>query len=308
MDNKPPTVVFISGYGRSGSTILDLLFSQIDRVAVTGEIRHLFNRVMDDDELCNCGTPVLKCDYWSKVIEVAFPYGFDQEMIAASMRKVNTVFSFLKIRFPKLQSKKFSSQIKTYNHAFERVYSAIAEVNNAEVIIDSSKYPTHGAALADKLGDRLKNVLLVRDPRAVAYSWERPKIRPEIHHEERYMPKHNFIRSALAWNVSGYLSRKINSNSKTISYEAIVKDPVTTMSDILEYSGHKSYKVNEDLFLIESMRDYHKVAGNPLGLKTGKLELRKDEKWHSMPLIKKIIINLICSRGMREHGYRWRTV
>ena len=55
-----------------------------------------------------------------------------------------------------------------------RLYRAIGEVTGARLIIDSSKVPS-GAALLSHAGVEAHLLHVVRDPRVVAYSWQRPK-------------------------------------------------------------------------------------------------------------------------------------
>jgi len=57
----------------------------------------------------------------------------------------------------------------------ENPFKVKAYSTGARVIVDSSKVPTGGAALFQMAGITPAVVHLVRDPRAVAYSWRRPK-------------------------------------------------------------------------------------------------------------------------------------
>lgn len=305
---KETKVLFLGGYGRSGSTITDLLLSQVPGVAVLGEIRHLFSRVTIDDELCNCGTPLLDCSFWTKVLQTAFPDGYDQSDLDQAMRAINRLSALPQIIYPALRTKKMQRHLDLYTNAFAAVFGAFAEVSGATVIVDSSKYPLHGMALSTRpdLFD-MSTMLLVRDARAVTSSWETPKIRPEIHWEKREMPKHNAVRSAVAWNLSNLLTHVIKRYGKpfkVLRYEDFVDSPLSELRDIISFAGGKEVDISEDIFAINKIQQYHKVAGNPLGLSGKRLEIKNDEKWKKrMSKSKQFLVKVICYRQMKKYNY-----
>ena len=57
------------------------------------------------------------------------------------------------------------------------LYSAIADTTGCDVIVDSSKWPQYGLLLTERLPLDVYVLHLVRDPRAVAYSWQRRQSR-----------------------------------------------------------------------------------------------------------------------------------
>src|SRR3954454_784259 len=69
---ETPTVVFIGGFGRSGSTLLEALLSRVDGALALGEVEHLWERGVRDDEICGCGTPFSECPFWTGVGRLAF--------------------------------------------------------------------------------------------------------------------------------------------------------------------------------------------------------------------------------------------
>ena len=65
-------VLFIAGWGRSGSTLLDRMLGQVPGVFSAGELRDIWERGVREDRLCGCGQPFRECAVWRKVGEVAF--------------------------------------------------------------------------------------------------------------------------------------------------------------------------------------------------------------------------------------------
>ena len=84
------------------------------------------------------------------------------------------------------------------------------------------------------------------DPRAVAYSWQRHRIRPEVHWEKREMPRHDVARSAMAWNVSNTLTEKISNDPKHFRlqrYEDFIDSPLETIEAIASFALDKKIKL-----------------------------------------------------------------
>lgn len=62
-------VLFIGGYGRSGSTLLDRMLGQMEGFFSAGELRYIWDRSFAENQLCGCGKPFKKCAFWSTVID-----------------------------------------------------------------------------------------------------------------------------------------------------------------------------------------------------------------------------------------------
>ena len=54
MSGEPVKVLFVGGFGRSGSTLLDNVLGQVDGFASCGEISYLWDRGLEQDRLCSC--------------------------------------------------------------------------------------------------------------------------------------------------------------------------------------------------------------------------------------------------------------
>ena len=67
-----PQVVYVGSWGRSGSTLLDLVLGQIPGFVSVGELRYLWERGLAERQLCGCGRPVTGCPFWGAVLEEVF--------------------------------------------------------------------------------------------------------------------------------------------------------------------------------------------------------------------------------------------
>ena len=60
-------VLFIAGFGRSGSTLLDRLLGSTPGVHSGGELAAIWTHGLVDDRLCSCGAPFSGCPFWRAV-------------------------------------------------------------------------------------------------------------------------------------------------------------------------------------------------------------------------------------------------
>src|SRR4029450_12109098 len=62
-----PTVLYLGGLGRSGTTVLERVLGELPGVCSVGELVHLWRRGVLDDETCGCGSAFSACPFWSEV-------------------------------------------------------------------------------------------------------------------------------------------------------------------------------------------------------------------------------------------------
>ncbi|HSX04865.1 MAG TPA: sulfotransferase [Candidatus Saccharimonadales bacterium] len=305
---KKTRVVFVGGYGRSGSTIIDLLLNRVPGVIAVGEFRHLFGRALGDNELCSCGKPFRDCPFWGRVITEAFPNGSDRKRIQQAVKRFNRLVMLPKIRHPEHWDAGLQEDARIYRDAFAAAYRAVVKVSGARVVVDSTKYPLHGWFLSTMPELELSAMMLVRDPRAVAFSWERRRLRPEVHWEKREMPRHHVARSALAWNLSNSLTaalKKRLAHYRVQRYEDFVADPITELTAIASFALGEPVKLSPQLFERQPHVP-HTLAGNPVRIGSEQVRVKDDDEWRSMPLWKRLTVTVLCCLGIRRYGYRLR--
>lgn len=308
MDPDRTRVVFVGGYGRSGSTIIDLLLSRVPGVVAVGEFRHLFGRALGDNELCSCGVPFRDCPFWGKVLAEAFPKGIDRERIQKAVKRINRMVMLPYLRWPSLMPASVRADAELYRNTFQAAYRVVAKVAGASVVVDSTKYPTHGWFLRTAPSIDLSTMLLVRDPRAVAFSWERRRLRPEVHWEKREMPRYHVVRSGLAWNMSNYLTallKKWTPRYRVQRYEDFVAHPSEELAAIASFALDKQTRLPEDLFE-KQPHVPHTIAGNPVRIGSEQVRVKDDDEWRNTPLYKRLLVDIVCFIGMHRYGYKLR--
>ena len=65
-------VLYLGGLGRSGTTLVERLLGELPSVCALGEVVHLWQRDVLNDERCGCGAKFSACTFWKRVGEQAF--------------------------------------------------------------------------------------------------------------------------------------------------------------------------------------------------------------------------------------------
>jgi hypothetical protein len=308
--NHITKVLYIAGPGRSGSTILGNILGQIESFFLVGELRYLADRGLVENRMCSCGLPFKTCPMWSDVLAHAF--GDTDPTTAAHLlddRKHGLTNRQLLVTPPNKRQQKLARS-GTYLSMLERLYRSVQSVSDSKVIVDTSKSPAYGYTLEHLGGIELYVVHLVRDPRAVAYSWwSRKKRQPASEKKPtRNMTAQNPISSSIVWSASNSLVESIWSNSDErymfLRYEDFIADPRNAVSEILEFVGEEHVKLpfsgERDVVLGTT----HTFSGNPNRLQHGLVQLRTDDEWrYKMSSIQKSIVALITWPGLRKYRY-----
>jgi hypothetical protein len=176
------------------------------------------------------------------------------------------------------------AQARTYAEAIRRLYSAVSETARAMVVVDSSKSPSHVFVAKLARGLDLRVVHLVRDPRAVAFSWRRVRVRPESAGGQEAMPRFPVAWTAFEWdvmNTAARSTRAIRVPYALLRYEDLVARPGPELARTLSEIGLG----NPDLAFIRDegvrLRPSHSVSGNPSRFAVGSVELQPDREWEN---------------------------
>jgi hypothetical protein len=277
---RTPRVLFIAGLGRSGTTLLERLLGQIEGVQTLGEVVHLWVRGIVRNETCGCGLAFWDCPFWEQVGARAFN-GWSQVDVADAIALRERVDRLRRV--PGVLTRP-GADVLRYSAMFRSIYEAAQQETHASLVVDSSKHPSLAYCLRTQRQLDLRVVHVVRDPRAVAYSWAKVVERPEGEDDEKLMTRYTPTRAAMLWNaenvaVSG-LSR-LNLPVFRLSYEALVGNPRDAIAQLLAFAG-----LSPELTIpIEDhravLRENHTVSGNPLRFRNGVLDIRRDDGWRT---------------------------
>jgi hypothetical protein len=170
-----------------------------------------------------------------------------------------------------------------YVAAMGRLYAAIAEVSGARVVVDSSKFPADALAACRCEGVEAHVVHLVRDPRAVAFSWGTPKADPA---SGRPMARISPARSTLDWITWNLVIPRRTAATgaayRLLRYEDFVEQPAAVVDDLLAWTGvdHESAVGESERSFVLTRRE-HSISGNPGRFGDSTLEIRRDDRWRA---------------------------
>jgi hypothetical protein len=307
------TVLYIGGHGRSGSTILAQTLGQLPGFVYVGELWHVWYRGIQDNERCGCGQFFNSCDFWRAVGEEAFGgwENVDVEKMAEFMpyveRRRYTPHYALAAK-TNVRSRMVNTLLEECGPNLERLYRAIQTVSGAGVIVDSSKLFSYAVLLSLLPFADLRVVHLVRDSRAVAYSWGRTKESPAVV-GGRLMPRMSPKRTSRAWSINNYSYSFLSglSHLSRLRYEDFVRDPIVHLTETLigvgfDDEAHGLHDLIHGRQIFLSME--HTVSGNPVRFRTGNKELQPDEEWKvKMRGADKSVVTALTAPLLLKYGY-----
>jgi hypothetical protein len=285
-----------------------MLLGQIDGFCSTGELRFIWDRGFSQNQLCGCGKPFRECEFWIDVVQEAFGgiQNIDPERLAGMRKPAEQAHSASKWSFDNGAMERLAPY-EDYFNAYKRLYQAIRKVSGCKIIVDSSKYIAHGFNLATIQELELLTVHLARDSRAVAYSWRRKKVRPEIYWEQQFMSQRGILKSAGRWNRFNLLAHKLQDASEQytfLRYEDLVSNPKDSLSRLLADLGVEITSLD---FLDGShanLKTSHTVSGNPMRFERKELKIKADTQWKSdMASFQKFMVTVLTWPLLLKYGY-----
>jgi hypothetical protein len=288
----PPKVIYLTGWGRSGSTILNRLLIG-EHVVGVGELRLLWQRGVLGHQDCSCGNAWDECELWHPVVRAVLTERTEVDPAAAARR-----FHDLGRRAGRALTRRphhLGRVSREYAAVLGDVYRSIAEQTQARVIVDSSKNPMH-ALLARASGADVTVVHLVRDPRGVVWSHQRVKVPPPGAAANTTEPQ-GPLYIATRWTArNSFIDRNVEPDLR-IRYEDMVADTERTTKTIFATAGTEVPPAGGGA--------EHLIAGNPNRFEAvGRTVLQVDDEWRvAQPAGQKRLIELVAGRVMRRYGY-----
>jgi hypothetical protein len=298
-------VLFIAGAGRSGSTLLGQILGQAKGFCFIGEAVNgglgLVTR------RCGCGVPIPECEFWTTVRREAVGGGRLLEASEFFGLGQRARWRHLPLTYGPGRDQRLESLYGEHWHGCERQYETVAAAGAAAVIVDSSKSVPYGRMLGVLPALDLYVVHVLRDPRAVTYSWKRWKPAPD-QFGSPYMSRRGCLRAAAFWAFSNYgaemFLRPVADGYLRLRYEDLIARPRQWLDRIFRMVAGRPVElplVGEHTI---DLRPSHSVKGNPDRLRTGPIELRLDDEWKTGmgPADRRVVTALTWPLLMR-YGY-----
>lgn len=307
MDANPVRVVYIAGCGRSGSTLLDNILGQLEGCFSCGELWHVWRRGWIENRLCSDGLAFREHPFWREVFARAFG-GMDalprDSLLAQEARALD-----VRTRYPALACGRAPRGVdpdRAYPRALAALYRAIRDVSGARVLVDSSKYPVYGALLGGLPGVSLRVLHLVRDPRAVAHSWQRRRHQPD---KGAPMDRHGLPWSALQWGLANAAAETLRGAHpyQLLRYEDLVATPRARLQPVVDWLelGPVTLPLHDEHAV--RLRPNHAFSGNPGRFTDGVVALVADEEWRDrLAAWRRLALETLLHRSMVRYGYLGR--
>jgi len=277
-----PRVLLVTGFGRSGTTLVNTVLGSTPGFFAAGEVRFLWERGLIEGRRCGCGEPLAACPVWGPVLEkVAAERGeLDPAALVAEDASVMRTRHLPLMLGARVAGDRVMRRLEHLPAALGSVYHAVQEVTGADVIVDTSKPPSFGYVLDHLDSIDLRVLHVVRDPRAVAYSWRRTK-RLDDGGQRTEMLKLAPWQSALQWDLwngaAGWLWGRSDRYLR-LRYEDLADDPAAAIEQIAAFTGVDLAPPFTGAREVATAT-VHTVAGNADRMRSGPLTIRLDDAW-----------------------------
>jgi len=286
MAQEPDTrqsIIYIMGYGRSGSTILDILLSNADDTTGVGEVSDVYGWA-EKGLPCACGSQLDECEFWKPILARHLEHSNAESLAETSQAQLG-VESHRKYPFMALHLLG-ADTVAAYRRNMNSFFGEVFEQSKAKWIVDSSKTSipliSRPVALSRYTRFDVKGIFLTRDGRGV--TWSEMK---RAGSQERVLRFNSqamrFLKTVASWaivnvltSVSAFLMG--SRNVLRVRYEDLCEAPVETLNRIGEFTGQDLTHVTETVRGDGELSIGHNVAGNRVRF-TKQLRFRPDYEW-----------------------------
>jgi hypothetical protein len=308
-----PRIIYLAGLGRSGTTLIERLLGELPAACAVGEVVHLWQRGVVKGERCGCGRPFHECPFWRSVGRAAFG-GWDKadaDQVGKLRGRVDRT-RFLPLLASPAPPAGFRRALDDYLSFYLRLYTAVAAASGRRFIIDASKHASLAFCLHRCEGLELRVVHIVRDSRAVAYSWTKLVSRPDAS-AGGYLVTHPPATAAARWNVqnaSMHMLARTGTPTLRVRYEDLVRDPEGAIRQIVTFAGMPGGTTALEFLGADhtgrwaDLSATHTASGHPTRFLTGRVRIRPDETWRAaMPAAQRRTVTALTLPLLARYGY-----
>jgi hypothetical protein len=266
-----PRIVYIAGYGRCGSTILDIVLGAHRHAASCGELTYLLED-FDAARRCACKRPYSRCEVWAPSLAVIDPVASAGALRRAEARP----WPALPVRIPRLDHSLLASYATTMRQLLARAAAGMG----AQVLIDSSKTTKTCALRPIRLAQSGFDVRVIHLHRGFAATMRSVARRSNWAAEGRSTSRLRVLRALpgywLAHRYARLARRALGpANYLPLDYEQLIAAPVATIRRLGDFIGLDYAEVAARIAAGDSFAVQHNVGGNRIRL-AGSVSLLAD--------------------------------
>jgi len=263
------TLLYILGYGRSGTTLLDWLLGSHQSIVSVGEIGRLPNEIINNcmPKFCGCGKKLNECNLWATIIDES------KEIIK------NQDISFSHWNLFLLE------HIERFSDDTQVIVDSSGDLERIKKILSSDLSREY----------KIKILYMTRDARAVIYSasirgYNRGKWKPSV------------FRASLSWlyrntRMLKFVQSLDKNTCLQTNYESLTEHPEITLLNIYSFLNlpEPKFDFNNLTTINHTYAGNYKLRGQTI------LKIKKDNLWMNKISKKDLaLIELITGRLNRH--------
>ncbi|MEY2976823.1 MAG: sulfotransferase [Prochlorotrichaceae cyanobacterium] len=304
MAQKPLKLIYIAGWGRSGSTLLARILAQSPTILHLGELRTIWVDGFKPHSRCGCGQLVSDCQVWQSIFQTGFTSLKTEDVKtwnALRLRIEPRSQELLRLFLPGQSLPLTDPDSIEYLQLLHRLYHSIQTVLGTDVIVDDSLHPGYAYLLKQVAGVELYIIHLIRDARGCGYSWSKRRKKGLGYYTTR--------QSAVGWMLRNLSIESLQHEPKSkfmgIRYEDFVTQPQETMVKILKFIDLPQLQLPFTSTDSLNLEISHSIFGNDNRLQTGNTRLKLDEVWREkMPWSDQLLTTMITAPLLLKYRYQ----
>jgi hypothetical protein len=282
-----------------------MILGNVEGFFSVGELRHFWEHASQNTVSCGCGTVLTGCTFWNPVV-----HEVSGKLSMAGMTKLNRRLN--RTRISPWIATGIASNLDPYRKLVsgtETLYRIVSRRTDHQVIVDSSKVPSHLDILRRIPSIDIRVLHLVRDGRAVAYSWsKRAKQEPRATRDgsKALMPQRSAVLSVLRWEIENICAVILSSSLPytVVRYEDFARRPHTELRRALDDLGFQTDDLDWLARRTISLRSTHSVGGNPVRFTRSPISIALDDEWQCrMRFLERLLLGLIGLPVLLHFGY-----
>jgi hypothetical protein len=306
---EPVKVLYIVGFRRSGSTLLDIVLGNHPSIESVGELGMISRSGWIDNQYCGCGKRVNDCPFWSNVrYEWIERVGVDN---AEKYLELQEIFhSYRSLPRMLRERRRPSPQFRAYVRSTHALFEAIREVSGKPIVLDSSKNQLRALTLSMAPGIDLYPIHLIRDVRGVAASQKKTFAKDDEAGIPRNIKASPAWNSAVLWIVANLLSELVRrqlgpGKSSRIRYEDFTADPREILDELGRLFQLDLTETADAVSAGKAMRVGHNIGGNRLRMQKDVQMRPGAESWKNRLSVKEQKLSwMLAGWLMRRYKYQ----
>lgn len=266
-------VLYIAGYGRSGSTVLDIILGNHPEMCSVGEVVNLLDHWNAPGRRCSCEKRYSACEFWGDFLPTDGAPAYLRKAVGSIDNRRNLL--------PTVLGQVSTRRKEIYRTYQRRLFRYIREQSGKPIIVDSSKSGRDAAArfhaLSEIAGLDVHVLHLVRNGLA---TMESCVVKGDNQVLEGHGNPSRFpgARATAGWALANLIASVAGSYGPSrylrLSHESFIADPASNLHRIGSFIGVNPEALVNIIEDGEAFRVGHNVAGNRLRHQ-GRIRLRK---------------------------------